>query len=165
MRYNNVTIRKKVPRVVRPVLATAINASMQGMDSQALPVLDVAWRVHCFAGRVLFGVGRTGRRHGTLSDLLHSRAQRFLAGNWQSLWDEVRERTPGAVGVVRMSDEATAQSATDLVREGLYSKAAALLERSAPAPASQATHDALCALNPDGSATGPMPAPVSTESR
>ena len=57
-----------------------------------------------------------------------------------------------------MDDDAIADHAMMLVREGLYSKAAAALERAEPAPADAATHAALTALNPDGAATGPMPA-------
>ena len=57
------------------------------------------------------------------------------------------------------TDEAVADHVTLLMRDGLYSKAAQALEQAPMAPATLATHTSLCALNPDGVASGAMPAP------
>ena len=55
------------------------------------------------------------------------------------------------------SDPEVAAHVELLVRDVLHSKAAQALEQADMAPATQATHDALKALNPDGSLSGPMP--------
>ena len=79
----------------------------------------------------------------------------FNAGRWQELWAQVRYRPMRARGA--RSDPEVAAHVELLVRDGLYSKAAQALEQADMAPATQATHDALTALNPDGSLSGPMP--------
>ena len=50
------------------------------------------------------------------------------------------------------------EHATQLAREGLYSKATASLQQVPMAPPTAATHASLAALNPDGAASGAMPA-------
>ena len=55
-------------------------------------------------------------------------------------------------------DAAVGEHASCLAKEGLYSKAAAALEQAPLAPPTDATHLELRRLNPDGLASGPMPA-------
>ena len=58
--------------------------------------------------------------------MLERRARRFLNGEWEALWNEVRVRSLDTRPTT--DDDAIADHAMMLVREGLYSKAAAALE-------------------------------------
>ena len=154
-RYRSTTLRGRTPNHIAPKLAAAINASMRGMDAAAEADQELGWRVHLFACRALRAPTRGGRRAESLTSVLSKRIDAFNGGKWRELWTGAPNRPMRARGA--RTDEETAKHVAALVNEGLYSRGAAALEAGELAPATQATHDALKALHPDGSNSGPMP--------
>ena len=155
-RYRGTTLRGRTPKTIQYRLADAIDVTMIGMDAGGAPG-ELAWKLHFFAARVLRGPKRAGRRTESLAKTLSKRLDKFMAGDWEALWHSVRSRPMKARGP--RTDEAVADHVTLLMRDGLYSKAAQALEQAPMAPATLATHTSLRALNPDGVASGAMPAP------
>ena len=156
-RYKNMTISKRTPTVVAAALADAIDASMIGLDAPDTADRVTAWRIHLFAARVLRGPVRGGRKkNGTVANAIRVRVERFMKGDWGELWSQVKKRGPRQP----TTDAQLEEQVTALVREGLSRKAVARLDTAPMAPATEATHAALAALNPDGAETGPMPIPA-----
>ena len=83
---------------------------------------EPAWKLHFFAARALLGpvYVHTGRRNKTLAQTLSGRAGKFMAGEWEVLWNAVRARSLAARP--SRTDAAVATHATQLVRDGLYLK-------------------------------------------